>query len=77
MFRTHFFFLSQKKKNVGEEAIRRIREDYPKALDNRLHEFLNKIEASAEVFFPFFTYYNYYFLAVFPLSFTFSFFDES
>ncbi|CAM9316179.1 unnamed protein product [Ascophyllum nodosum] len=37
---------SSKKKKVGEEAIRRIREDYPKALDNRLHDFFEEIKDS-------------------------------
>eukprot|EP00752_Nemacystus_decipiens_P002967 g2756.t1 len=34
----------EKQSRVGAETIRRIMQDYPKALDNRLHDFFNHIE---------------------------------
>jgi len=34
----------QKQRAVGAETIWRIKQDYPKALDNRLHDFFNRIE---------------------------------
>ncbi|CAM9316031.1 unnamed protein product, partial [Ascophyllum nodosum] len=36
-------YKSSAKNAVGGEAIRKIRQDYPKALDNRLHDFFNEI----------------------------------
>lgn len=34
----------QEKENMGGETIRMIQRDYPKALDNGLHRFFNRIE---------------------------------
>lgn len=38
------WLVPQVQRRIGKEAIRRIKEDYPKALDNPLHDFFNRIQ---------------------------------
>ncbi|CAM9544119.1 unnamed protein product, partial [Pylaiella littoralis] len=37
-------YSASRQRAVGGETIRRIKQDYPRALENRLHDFFNRIE---------------------------------